>query len=401
MIGQLCTCDVDNFGDVLYPVIFKKMAERHGVASASIPLGILAGAAPCGGGYAIRSIGRALQPDAQKISCLVIGGGDLLRTDVPTLANHYSSFFDNAQRPGFWSGLKRMWHGGKYRDNQFAAQFMGYSPIAPFILDRAKHPQVGATVFCSCGVPFRFGPEKSDAIRAAFASAAFIYLRDAQSVAKLREIGVTREIAVAPDLIVALSDFSDLDEERRKGLKLLAGYGVDTTKEIICFQSSPQNKKQTVELLQQLSALKAKTGRQIVLLPIGYCHGDDVFLKRLAQKSGGAFTYAGIHSVHGIISVITASRFFIGTSMHGNITAFSFGIPHLFGPLAVDKAEGFLEVCGLNADFKLKSWSDLGNEYERVACLPPDFFTLKAQVAKQKVHLTFEKIAPILNAFAR
>jgi hypothetical protein len=143
--------------------------------------------------------------------------------------------------------------------------------------------------------------------------------------------------------------------------------------------------------------LKAKTGRQIALLPIGYCHGDDVFLKQLAKKSGGAFTYVGIYSVHGIISVIAASSFFIGTSMHGNITAFTFGIPHLFGPLAVDKAEGFLEVCGLNADFKLKSWSDLGNEYDRVACLPPDFFTLKAQVAKQKVHLTFGKIAQILK----
>ena len=101
MIGQLCACDMDNFGDVLYPIIFQKIAERHGVASTVIPLGILEGSAPCAGGYAIGSIGKALRPNGQNISCLVIGGGDVLRTDVPTLANHYSSFFDNAQRPDF------------------------------------------------------------------------------------------------------------------------------------------------------------------------------------------------------------------------------------------------------------------------------------------------------------
>jgi hypothetical protein len=62
MIGQLCACDMDNFGDVLYPIIFQKMAERHGVASTVIPLGILEGSAPCAGGYAIGSIGKALRP---------------------------------------------------------------------------------------------------------------------------------------------------------------------------------------------------------------------------------------------------------------------------------------------------------------------------------------------------
>jgi hypothetical protein len=398
MIGQLCACDMDNFGDVLYPVIFQKMAERHGVGSALVPLGILEGAAPCAGGYAIRSIGQALQPDAQKISCLIIGGGDLLRTDVNTVGSHYSSIFDQSSVAGFWSGLKQKWLGKKHRVNRFVDQFMGYSPIAPFILDKANHPQVGAIIYCSSGVPFRFGPEKSAAIRAAFESAAFVYLRDAQSEAKLREIGVTCDLEVAPDLIVALSDFWNRHEERRKGLQLLAARGVDTTKEIICCQSQPQNEKQTEELLQQLSALKERTGSQIVLLPIGYCHGDDAFLERLAKKSGGAFFYAGIHCIHGIISAIAASSFFIGTSMHGNITAFSFGIPHLFGPLVVDKAEGFLEVCGLNAGFKLKSWSDLGSEYDRVARQPPEFFAAKAEAAKQKVHLTFGKIAKILNA---
>lgn len=396
MIGQLCTCDVDNFGDILYPVIFQKMADYHGVAAPVVPLGFLEGAAPCAGGYDIHGINEALQPGAQNISCLVIGGGDILRTDADNLGQHYCSISRKDAPRNFWSRLKGKWAGQK-PGQEFAERFMGYSPIAPFILDKAGHPNVGAVAYVSCGVPFRLPPEKSDALRAAFESADFIYLRDASSRDKLKTIGVTRDIEVAPDLIVTLSDFFDKDQERLKGLELLAGYGVDPSKEIICFQSIHQRKSHVGEMLRQLLALKKKTGAQIVLLPIGYCHGDDVFLEQLAKKSGGALIYAGIHSIYGIISVIAASRLFIGTSLHGNITAFSFGIPHLFGPIGVDKVAGFLEVAGLDADFKLASWSDLENKHAMIRRLPPDFFALKAGAAKQKVHGTFGKLAKILK----
>jgi hypothetical protein len=373
------------------------MAGHHGVAAPVVPLGFLEGAAPCAGGYVIHGINEALQPGAQKTPCLVIGGGDILRTDAAHLGQHYCSISRKDAPRNFWSRLKEKWAGQKPPGQEFAERFMGYSPIAPFIVDKAGHSNVGAVAYVSCGVPFGLPPEKSAAIRAAFESADFIYLRDASSRDKLKTIGVARDIEVAPDLIVTLSDFFDKDQERAKGLGLLAQYGVAPSKEIICFQSIPQRKSRAEEMLRQLLALKKKTGAQIVLLPIGYCHGDDVFLKQLAEKSGGALIYAGIHSIYGIISVIAASRLFIGTSLHGNITAFSFGIPHLFGPIAIDKVAGFLEVAGLDADFKLTSWSDLENKHAMIGRLPPDFFALKAEAAKQKVHGTFSKLAKILE----
>jgi polysaccharide pyruvyl transferase WcaK-like protein len=275
---------------------------------------------------------------------------------------------------------------------------MRYSSVAPFILDAADCPHVGPILYCSSGVPFHFPPEKTSAIRAAFESAAFVYVRDFQSRAKLQAAGVSRRVEVAPDLIVTLGDFFNRDAERSRGLTLLAGHGVDTTKDIICFQSSPQSPDDVPELLQQLAALKEKTGAEIVLVPIGHCHGDDVFLRQLAEKSGGALTYIAVHSIFEIISVIAASRLFIGTSMHGNITAFSFGIPHLFGPIAVDKAEGFLEISGLGNDFKLRSWSQLAGKEAMVMRLPQNHFADKAATAKKAVHATLKKMLKILRA---
>ena len=397
MIGQLCTCDVDNFGDLLYPVIFRKMAEKHGIASAIVPLSFFQGPAPCDSGYVVQGINEVIKSPGRTLSHLVIGGGDILRTDVNMVATHYYSIFEKRAGNHFLFRMKKTFLGRQHLRNEFIKQFMGYSPIAPFILDNANHSRVGSIVYCSCGVPFRFPPEKSRAIREAFEAAAFVYVRDFPSRDKLREVGVNRDIEVSPDLIVTLSDFFARDEERLKGVALLAGYGVDIAKDIICFQSCPQSQKNENELLQQLTTLKKKTGAEIVLLPIGYCHGDDIFLQKLAERSGGSLIYIAAHSIYATISVLAACKLFVGTSMHGNITAFSFGIPHLFGPIAVDKAEGFLDVVGLGADFKLESWSQLAEKQAMVMRLPPDYFATRAEAAKKAVYATFGKIVEILK----
>ena len=396
-IGQLCTCDVDNFGDILYPVIFQKMAEQQGITSRIVPLSFFRGASPREADFTISGINEAIKSPTTSLSHLVIGGGDILRTDVKTVASHYYSNIEKSARKRFWFWKKKPVFDRRRQEEKFVQKYMGYSPIAPFILNRANHANVGSIVYCSCGVPFRFPPEKFHIIREAFEAAAFVYVRDGQSRKKLEEAGVRRDIEVAPDLIVTLSDFFDRDEERAKGLALLARCGADTTKDIVCFQSSPQPPEQADESLQQLTRLKEKTGVEIVILPLGFCHGDDIFLRQLAQRSGGSLVYVDAHSIRDVISVIAACELFIGTSMHGNITAFSFGIPHLFGPIAVDKAEGFLEVVGLGADFKLKSWSQLVAKQAMVACLPQDYFLTRAAAAKRAVHATFGKMAGILK----
>lgn len=396
MIGQLCTCDVDNFGDILYPIIFRKLAEKHRIASAIVPLSFFQGPAPCAGGFDIRGINKAIKSPRRSLSRLVIGGGDVLRTDVDTLAIHYDSLFEKRTRPHFWFRMKERLYGRQHLKNDFMKRLMGYSPIAPFILDKANHTNIGAILYCSCGVPFSFPPLKLRAIRAAFEAAAFVYVRDFQSRDKLREAGVNRDIEVAPDLIVTLSDFFSKDEERVKGLALLASHGVDPTKDIIGFQSCPQPPEKLIELLQQLTALKKKRGAEIILLPMGYCHGDESFLQELAERSDGLLTGINTHSIHAMISVIAACKLFVGTSMHGNIAAFSFGIPHLFGPIAVDKAEGFLDIVGLGADFKLESWSQLADKEAMVMRLPPDYFMTRAEAAKKAVHATFKKMVETL-----
>ncbi len=389
---------MDNYGDLLYPVIIQKLAAKHGLAAAIQPLGIFDEPSPRASGLTVRGINKVLGQTRPAISGLIIGGGDVLRTDVARLAGHYYDNFKTRAASQFVFRLREKHQGRQHLETELVRRFMGYSRVAPFILDGTDHPQVGPVGYFSCGVPFRFPPENSPAIRRAFEAAAFVHVRDFQSRDKLREIGVGRDIEVSPDAIVTLGDFFDQETERLKGAAILARHGIAADRSVVCVQSFPQSPTDADELLQALTALKQRLDVEIVLLPLGYCHGDAAFLQSLAQKSNGQLTCVGLESVYEMISVIAASQLFVGTSMHGNITAFSFGIPHLFGPIAVDKMDGFLDVVGLGADSKLESWSQLDEKQRRLAQLPADHFVIKAQAAKQRVHQAFGKVAEVFKA---
>jgi hypothetical protein len=273
---------------------------------------------------------------------------------------------------------------------------MSYPAAGPFLIDPADLNDGSIVTYLSCGVPHDFSATDRDKVRRIFDQAQFIYLRDEQSAEKLRSCGVHREIRVAPDLIVTLSEQFDHGEEAIKGRQILAKLGVKEGSRILCFQSKAFPGFDTEEIVELLNCYRRQTGWEIVLLPLGYCHDDDRFLRRLAKESRGAFKYANVYSVFEIISVIAACDLFVGTSLHGNIAAFSFAIPHLLGPLPLDKCEGFLSTVNLPSQLKLRSWSEINKGIDLATGLGRDFFAERALEAKAKVYAAVDEILPHL-----
>ena len=134
----------------------------------------------------------------------------------------------------------------------------------------------------------------------------------------------------------------------------------------------------------------------VVLLPIGFTHRDNEYLKNLALRSAGTLKYADVHSIMDIMAIIASSNVFVGTSLHGNITASSFGIPHVFGPLPVDKTDGFLSVVNLPAELKLSSWNEMNYKIDLALELGPQFFSERAREAKKKVYLVMDELFQVL-----
>lgn len=403
-LAQVGTFDVENYGDLLYPVLFRRMLERYGARARVRPYANLDGDAPQAAGFRTHAMRGLFEAGLPQPGAIVIGGGDILRTDREIVAEHYRTAQEGRHGQllrtlgpaGLLQYLVRRRlpppRGSRFYAARFNARWMSHPGPGPFLLDGDDVPGAPPVCYLSCGVPHEFTQAERGRVASTFDKADFIYLRDEQSRAKLVRAGVGRAVHVAPDLIVTLGDYFPRETEAQKGRAVLSQRGVDLGRPLLCFQSKPHTGFSPEEIIRQLTLYRERTGAEVVLLPLGYCHRDHLFLSDIAKRAGGAFKFIDVHSVYDMMAVIAACGTFVGTSMHGNITALSYGLPHLFGPLAVDKAEGFLDIAGLPGALKLSSWSELNDKLDVAAGLGPDFFAERARSAKERVYRVVDEL---------
>jgi len=403
MILHLGTFDVDNYGDLLYPIVFRHVLKNRDATWQVLHCSPTAGEAPREAGFETRSIRTLFEASAESRT-LVIGGGDILRTDWEVVASHYStnsrtSFSGLNRSIGTLGAFAYLWRRNVARldptslfADRFRSCWMNYPGAGPFLVDAANLPHGSSVSYISCGVPHDFSPTDRDPVKRSLDQARFIYLRDNQSAEKLRRAGVHGKIHVAPDMAVTLSDQFDKEEQVRHARETLSTFGIERDRPFLCFQGKPYPGFDEEEIVRQLRSYQERTNSSVVLLPIGYCHGDHKFLQSLSRRSGGKLTYAGVGSIADIMSIIAACDLFVGTSLHGNITALSFGIPHLPGPLPVDKLDGYLSVVNLPSELKLHSWKEMNDKLDLVVKLRPELFAKRAMEAKERVYQAVDEL---------
>jgi hypothetical protein len=394
VLAEFGTFDVENYGDLVYPILLERMVRQRQKALNISKFSLMGSNSLQNSGYDSQPIQSLFSSSGAKPHTLIVGGGDLLRTDWNTVAGHYRSICREQRQMLLGSKLRRLL-GMRQRepadpDGDFRRRHMNYAAVGPFIIEPVGASMIGSVVYCSCGVPFPFDEKIKNSVAATLKKSIFIYVRDHVSAKALQQAGVTREIHAAPDLIVALSDFFDAAAERDKGRRILQQHGVDLQRRVLCVQSYPQPPEANAALVSQLTTYQKRTGCEVVLLPLGWCHGDREYLQQVAQESRCAFKYVELNSIFDMMAALAACDVFMGTSLHGNITAFSFGIPHLFGPIQVAKREGFLEIANLPPDLKLDSWSEANQKLDVATGLGAGFFATRARAARRRVHEVFD-----------
>ena len=409
-LDHLGTFDLDNYGDLLYPILLDRILERKTDTKITCRYSLVGGDAPLRAGFRSYPFQGWLTEAQTTPHRIVIGGGDLLRSDCDVIAAHYRASYGQdfktaRQSIGTTEAVGHLLR--KYLPRQncdafyiqcFKRKRLNYCTFAPFIIDVNNLSGGSSVSYLSCGVPDGFLPEQQAEVVALLGRAQSIYLRDEQSAEKLRRAGLMRDVYVAPDLAVTLSEHFDFAKEKQKGRRILSQMGVNIDRPLVCFQSKPFPGFRAEEIADQLNRYRARTKSEVVLLPLGYCLGDHTFLRKVAGQSSGTLTYANVDSIFAMISIIAASDVFVGTSLHGNITAFSFGIPHLFGPLPVDKIPGFLLAVDLPMELQLMSWSELGDKIAMVNAMDRSIFSDRAQRAQAQVNRVVRAMIEDLSA---
>ena len=323
-VAVVGTFDVDNYGDHLFPRIAVAELSRR-ISGAAIdcyaPFG-LRHPARFSGGPPILPLGPwtadRLDRFAAAYDAVVVGGGELLHLNDPLLAGFY--------------GVER-------------AEVDLVQPSRWFLEGLEAGREVDCPVLWhAIGVPYDLDDRQAERVRAALAHRSPPVVRDHRSRDRLLAAGVAPPVIVAPDsglLVDRIVDPFDLDRRRRR-----MAIPVDSLVVQGCDLLMPW----AGEIAAAVVGIAEAHGLELTLIETGRCRGDGPFADAVSSALGDRRhrrvpADAGLEDV---AAVLASAALFVGSSLHGAITALVHGRPFVLVNLGDEsKLRGFVESIGL------------------------------------------------------
>ncbi|HEV7861374.1 MAG TPA: polysaccharide pyruvyl transferase family protein [Acidimicrobiia bacterium] len=326
------TFDVDNYGDHLFPrVAAHELARRlpGAVVDAFSPYGWLHPTA-LDDGRAAAPLGPWSPERARQLAAahhlVVVGGGELIHLHDPMLAAVYGTSTDE---------LRRM------APSRFFVE--GFGPEL-----EADCP----VVWHSVGVPWAPAGAQAERVRGALAGRPYVTVRDRHSAQRLAQVGVDGPVEVVPDSALLLDRIMPPEHLRARLARLRAGGGYPRA-------GSPVLVVQGCELLlphvESVAAAVAhwQAARperpEVVVVETGRCRGDGLFAAAFERALGRVWRLPAGAMVEDLAAAIAGGDAFLGSSLHGAITALAYGRPFVLLNLIDDaKLDGFGDLTGLD-----------------------------------------------------
>lgn len=332
-IGVLGTFDVPNFGDLLFPSIAQQRLGRSHEVIALSPAG---GPPIWGDCFPVSRLSAASGCDG-----LLIGGGNIIRMSAATLDAYQVD----------------------------AAAMAGYSLLW------AGQTNVAATGIPTCwnspGVPEPFPDYQHPLVRSALDVASYVAVRDYGSRQLLLDVDPKAHVEVVPDTAWDVPSLWSADELDAAYSNVVAGRATPTIAIHLNerYLGAPEE-----NVACHLDEIAAATDCTPLLLALGPCHADD----RLAIRIARHMTTTPIvidkpSSLREIVACIARSKAYIGSSMHGFITASAFGVPALnVATQKVVKFAGLQQLLGPRT-ICVETWSAAKEwaEADEDGCLGP------------------------------
>jgi len=316
-----------NYGDLLFPLITTRELAKRGIEVECRAYSLLDadlssyGAIPNSNIRALYNRSFLRPGDV----CIVNGGG--------TMGVDWTDIYSHTLGP---RGNRALYLAerlvGRTRVDRAIRAYFGGRSITPFIPAAADFGMDVKVVYNACGGSEIAGLPDSLKLKAyaALKSCDYLSVRDKAVQDILLPHAPPSGVTLAPDSAVVMSTHFPLphllEKARAKVLDLL-------TEPYVCVQANIDFGQAHIEALSDLcDGVYKQHGLRAVLLPIGRYTGldDGIYLRTLARtlKSPHALVPEDA-SILEIMLVIAKATLFLGTSLHGNITAQSFAVPHL------------------------------------------------------------------------
>jgi GT2 family glycosyltransferase/glycosyltransferase involved in cell wall biosynthesis/polysaccharide pyruvyl transferase WcaK-like protein len=355
VVAHFGTFDIENYGDLLFPLILERRLSDLGHAFVHVSPH---GGPPVWDDCVPTVAAEAIITDPPDLAGVIVGGGHIIHASRTSL--------DRYDQGGLSTlvAYPSLWLGAAYAAVQ---QNVPYCWNAP-------------------GVSQPFSPVAARLVEWATSSADYLAVRDRLSHSRLVEAGISRLIRVVPDTALEISRIWSTEQLEAAFVELFASRGRAIPPRVIAIHLNQRyvgaDFTHLANILDQFAERLAATP---ILIAMGPCHGDDQLQRAVADlMTSQPLVIERPHSLRQIAACIARAEAYIGSSLHGMITACSFGtrgmvvVPRSAGTLG--KFSGFLEPFQLT-QWLAETWEEAEQRFNDFIDSPREPWTRVLDVA--------------------
>ena len=356
-----------NYGDLLFPIVIEKylrenrkdLLEKYDLRY----FGLVESDLSSVGGKKTQALKKLYNEDLSENSMVIVAGGDVLPArissmDVDLSKSNLSMLckkviikainrrnFEKISMKKFNLNTRFPWIVEK--DNFKNNIFVAYNAVGGSTLNELPKFEV-------------------DEIKRNMSKSNYISVRDNKSLDNVKDLNSK----LYPDSATIMSNFFPINVLENKISKDVKKFIKDTGNKYICIQSNLCSIRGKEEVLvRELEKIHREEGLEILLLPIGIAanHDDNIALNRLKKYFNIKVNHIEKLNIYDIMYLIANSRFFAGTSLHGNITAMSYAVPHIGLNREISKLDNYLKTWDLEEQNHCIDFEELYNEFKIIS----------------------------------
>jgi hypothetical protein len=334
-IHFLSASDRVNYGDLLFPLIIEWITKDKDLHIHYY--GIIKSDLTHFGGKPTNSYRLFQKRIKENGGNIIIGGGEVLFVDWGSLYAFINRYYSKILFNKSFSAFEK-----KFNLTRFLLSDGKVSvPFAPH-KDELNTKKKVKIFYNAVGGTFLNSRLENHTIqfKKSLKSADFISVRDKRAKASLKLYDVNS--ILSPDSAIIISDIIKREEISKK-----TSFSNDVFKQDYIFLQigKPYAPIDYFQFSETVLNISRELNCNIILCPIGLAprHEDDFFLKKLSRLSD-RYQFIMPKSIFDILYLIANSKYFLGTSLHGIITAQSYGVPFIPLNKQIEKVEEYCKT---------------------------------------------------------
>lgn len=382
-----------NYGDLLFPLVIEQQLNTYKKDFKFEFFGLIKSDLRKAGGPPTEGLQKFYEKcsDPNNPVHVIIAGGEALGVTWNSLFAALNPFFQHIN--------KRHVKLNQLIDlNLLTKKILKGKTTLPFAFDKSNFPGVLSVTLNSLGgsgLDQKFF-DKYDFLKSKLEHVDYFAVRDRVTLANLKACQVDADLC--PDSAILMSEFYPVEYLQRRITAEVKSY-VDANKgKYVFVQINKKTTKGHVKTIASgLDEIYTKDNVPLCLCPIGKAldHDDQIALQQLGKILKSPHTYFDAFNIWDIMYLIANSKCYIGTSLHGAITAMSYCVPHV--GLKVEKLGAYLATWGTAENHRSIEFSEIYSQFQVATSVSNKDLKHSRDVQLSEIRKGFDKMAKVLT----